>query len=222
MLITLLASGQQKDLREINVKAPQYASVHFESLDEFISTAVEYPADAKKLGAQGTVVVGFKVTTEGKIKDYKIVNSVCHSIDNAVVRALDITNGKWNPGTVNGEPAEMYKEISVVFQASKNADFIALAREYIIKANDLLFYKNQPQKAIKYLDKGITLLPNEEALLASRSLCRYQLGDMNGAERDWARIKLLSQNSEIQSNFELAKNFESLDGYDKMLSELAK
>lgn len=222
MLVATFAFGQKQDLDEFKVTAPMYGSVHYETLDEFLTTAIEYPADAKKIGLQGTVVVGFTVTPEGKIKDFEIVNSVCHSLNNEVIRALAVTDGKWSPGTVESEPMEMYREISVVFQTSANTDFIALARDCIAKGNDLMFYKNQPKKALRYFDKGITLLPNEEALLTSRSLCLYNMGDINGAEKDWARIKLLTQNNETETNFELAKNYELLEGYEKMLNVLAK
>ncbi len=222
MLIAAFAFGQKQNLDEFKVTAPQYGSFHYESLNDFINTAIEYPADAKKIGMQGTVVVGFTVMPEGKIKDFEVVNSVCHSLDNEVIRTLAVTDGKWNPGTVDGEPAEMYREVSVVFRTSENVDFIEMAREYIAKGNDLLFYKNQPKKALKFFDKGITLLPNEEALLASRSLCRYEMGDMDGAARDWARIKLLTQINEAETNFKLAEKYKAMKGYEQMLTELAK
>lgn len=222
MFVAAFAFGQKQDLNEIKVTAPVFGSEFYESLDDLLIAATEYPADAKKFGKQGTVVIGFTVTDEGKTENFEIVNSVYSSLDNEVIRILAITDGKWKPGTVDGEPADMYKEISVVFQAQKNADFIALAREYITIGNELLFYSNNPQKASRYFDKGITLLPKEEALLTSRSLCRYMMGNIDGARQDWNRIKLLSQTNEVRNNLELAENYKSLEGYKEMLAALSK
>lgn len=47
------------------------------------------------------------------------------------------------------------------------------------------------RKALKHFDRGINILPNNEDLLIARSLCRMKLGDPEGAERDWTRLKEL-------------------------------
>ena len=95
MLVSALVYGQKQDLSEIKVTAPVYNSEVYKSLDEFMTVAIEYPADAKKQNRQGTVIIGFTVTTGGETADYKIVNSVYHSLDNEVIRALSVTDGKW-------------------------------------------------------------------------------------------------------------------------------
>ena len=222
MLIAAFAFGQKNDLQEVKVTPPSFHPNFIPTLYEYLEAGIEYPAVAKKSGWQGTVVIQFVVTAEGNVTDFYLVNSVSKEIDNEVIRVLETTNGRWNPGTADGSPVAMEKEISVAFKISPNADFVALAKDYIKKANEYIFVKNQPQKAIKYLDKGIMLLPNEECLLASRSLCNYEIGNMESAQRDWQRIKYLTEKNESETNFKLADNYEELSGYKEMLTELAK
>lgn len=108
MFLTTFAFAQNQDLKEIKVTAPQYRSVFYKSLDDLTTSAIEYPTNAKKLGKQGTVVIGFTVTAEGKTENYETANSVYSSLDNEVIRTLEITDGKWIPGTVDGIPANMF------------------------------------------------------------------------------------------------------------------
>lgn len=222
MLIAVFAFGQKQDLLEVKVTPPTFRPEFIPTLNEFLLAGIEYPAEALKAGWQGTVVIRFVVTAEGDVSNYNIVNSVTNDIDNEVIRVLESTSGKWIPGTANGNPVDMDKEISVVFQNSPNEDFVAMTKDYINKANDCIFVKKQPKKALKYLDKGIMLLPNEECLLTSRSLCKYEIGDLDGAQRDWERIKYLTEKNETETNFTLDDSYAELTGYRVMKSKMGK
>jgi len=123
----------------------------------------------------------------------------------------------WKPASVNGEPVAMVKEVSLVFKLHKSNDFRLMAKNCSDKGNKMLFIKKDPQKALKYYDMGITLLPNEESLLAARGLCKYELGDEEGARRDWNRIKTLIENGNIPTEPDyLTDDFRELKGYDTM------
>ena len=139
------------------------------------------------------------------IKDYEVVNSISTDVDNEVIRILETTNGRWKPGTVNGNPVEMKTEVLVSFFLSSEEDLIKAAKNYQKKADKIMLEKNNPKKALRYYNQGITLLPFEESLLAMRSLCHYEMGNMENAEKDWNRMKSISKNynNEFKSvNFE--------------------
>jgi TonB family protein len=193
ILIAAIATAQNQELKENKVTPPSYKGEAPISINEYLQKRIEFPAAELKWGRQGTVVIGFAVTPEGKLKNIEVINSVSNSIDMEVIRVLKSTDGMWTPGIINGEPAAMSNEISVVFKLYPEDNFIELAKKYMRKGNEALFVKNKPDKALKYFSRGITLLPNDENLLAIRGLCKYKLGDENGANSDWDRSKMLAK-----------------------------
>ena len=78
--------------------------------------------------------------------------------------------------------------------------------------------KQSPKKALKYFDKGITLLPKEKSLLALRGLTRFELGDKDGALRDWTRIKTLGG----FEGSEYIESYSGMKGYAEMTRVLEK
>jgi TonB family protein len=207
MLVVAFAFGQNQDLQEIKVTAPQFHSELFQNINDFLLSGIEYPVESIKAGNEGTEIIQFVVTPKGNITDIEVINSVSDNIDLEVIRLLEISSGKWIPGTANGEQVAMKKEISIVFKISQKSNFVAQAKSYLIYGNKMLFVKNRPEKALKYFDKSVKLLPNEETLLAVRGLCKYEIGDTVGAQSDWNRIKLLSTKSNFESLPETALIF---------------
>jgi TonB family protein len=222
MLVAAFAFGQNQDLQEIKVTAPQFRSDLFQNINDFLLSGIEYPVESLKAGDEGTEVIQFVVTPKGNVTDIVVINSVSEIIDQEVKRILEITSGMWTPGAVNGEPVAMEKEISVVFKISHKSDFAAQAKGYLEHGNKLLFVHNRPEKALKYFNKGVTLLPNEETLLAVRGLCKYEIGDNEGAKLDWNRLKILADKNAAKSLIESAVNYTQLSGYNEMMTIVNK
>ena len=150
-----------------------------------------------------------------------MVNSVSPECDREVMRILEATNGKWKAGTTNGNPAEMETEVSVVFCQGSVKNMVATAKNYQKKGNKWLMEKNNPQKAVQYYNRAIVLLPNEESLLAMRSICYFQLGDENQAFADCERIKYLVQKNGNVDVFEnLAHINQNTAGYNELVETL--
>ena len=209
MLAALFAAGQNKELKEIDVKAPMFHSALYDNINDFLLSGIEYPTEAINAGYEGTEVIRFTVTPDGKVTDIKVINSVCNAIDREVIRILSITDGMWIPRNEKGEPVAMVKEVSLKFQINPTSDFVAMAKRYLTKANQMFFIDRQPKKAMKYLDKGINLLPYDETLLVVRGMCRYELGNETGAQNDWNRI---TDNGKIDIN-EYTAQLEEIKGY---------
>jgi TonB family protein len=222
-LTAVVVFGQEQELNEIQVTAPQFQSEIFYSANDFLEHAVEFPAKSKNAGLQGTEVIQFTVTTDGDITDFIVINSVSPEIDQEVIRILEVTNGKWAPGTVNGKPATMGKEVSVVFKNNPAINFVDLANKHLQKGNQALFIKDQPEKALKHFNQAINFLPNDETLLAVRGLCKYKLGDETGANRDWDRSKLLAKRNGTTIDIEnLAISPDNSSEFDEMIRSLIK
>ena len=218
-----IATGQNLELKEIEVTPPAFKGEFPNSVNEYLQSRVEYPAEELKWEKQGTVVAGFVVTTEGKLINIHIINSISQAIDMEVIRALKSTNRMWTPGIINGEAVEMPNEVSVVFKLNPQVNFIELAKKHMQTGNQALFVKDQPEKALKHFNRGINLLPNDETLLAVRGLCKYKLGDETGAHRDWDRSKLLAKRNGTSAEIEnLAKIPDNSQEYDEKLRALIK
>ena len=191
----------------------------FPSIENYLAENANYPEVDKHQFNQGTVVVRFIVTPMGEVSDIEIINSVSEEIDNEVIHTLISTNGMWKPGNNNGDPVAMEKEVSVVFRLEDSKySFNDLGKKYFSQGAEILFMKQSPKKALRYFDKGITLLPNETGLLALRGLSRFELGDKDGALRDWTRIKNLGG----QQGIGYIENFIEMKGYTEMIKSLEK
>lgn len=191
-LIATATLAQNQNIEEIDVHAPQFTGTNYHSLNDFLAKNIEYPYKMRDARIQGTVVIECNVSANGKLKDFKVINSVAPEFDNEVIQVLKTTDGKWNPGKVNGNPADMKTEISVTFYLESMEELIQTAKNYNQKGNEWLFVKNNPKKALKFINCGINLLPNEKSLLAMRCLCNLKLGNLEEAEMDKERIKILA------------------------------
>jgi len=233
MLLSVIAFGQiqtPKMLQEIKCTPPQFTGVDkavsvlqgnkYPSIEEYLMKNMVYPEVDAADATQGTEVVQFVITPRGDIGDIKIVNSVSKQIDSRIITILKTTNGMWKPGYNDDKPEAMEKEISLVFKISELSyfDFYHWAKKYFVKGNELLMAKSNPQKALKYYDKAMVLLPNDKALLVQRGLARYEVGNREGALMDWTRVRNLGG---VESETFL-NNFNSLKGYADLVSTLGK
>jgi TonB family protein len=235
MLAAGFAAGQQQHISEIKVTPPQFAGIENALkvqgnsqnalIDDYLTINVNFPDRAKSWGFEGTEVVQFTVTADGNVTDFKIINSVCSEIDNEVIWALTQTNGMWLPGYNNGEPVDMTKEVSLAFcldkEASKSVQqiFSEKATHYFTSANKTLFEKHNPKKAIKFYSFGLNYLPYDKSLLLMRGMCRYELGDKEGATEDWTRMSSLGGEIDMSKYMTQIKG---MKGYDELVTILNK
>ncbi len=231
-LIALTGAGQETDenyFNESNTTQPRFLGsqsfvndeLTMESVQVYLTKMLEYPQKSLECFQQGTEVVEFIVTADGKPTAFNIVNSVCQEMDEEVIRAIKTTNGKWVPGTVNGKPADLKQEISVIFTIYSYEEYMENAQKIVQKGNHYLFVHNKPKKALKYFNRAITLLPNEECLLVARSLCRYAKKDFYGAENDWKRMKVLARkNNKVPDMALYTKQISKLEGYEEMMKSI--
>lgn len=206
MLITAFALGQNpksvegKELKEMTTTPPDFTGIKAsanlnnwstDNLQKYLMSVLEGPALSVTDGAEGTEVVQFTVTSQGKITNLKVLNSVSDEIDREVISAIRQTEGMWIPGKSNNNPVDMEKEVSLVFISADNSGkstsehFTNLAKDFYSKGNTAIFEKGNAKKAVRYYSMGIRYLPHDPGLLYMRGLCRYETGDKKGAVEDW-------------------------------------
>lgn len=231
MIISAIALGQDQKSRmmeEIKVVPPKFTGVaravpvieenrSVSELEGYLMNNVQYPQDAYDRHKQGTAVVSFVVTPNGEVEDFHIINSVSPEIDQEVIRVLQTTNGMWMPGYNNSNAVSMEKEVSVLFRINPNNNFIHETQKIFVHGSKLMFIKDKPKRALRVYDQGVVLRPNDKSLLLMRGLTRYELGDKDGACRDWTRIKTLGGESDYYLD-----EFCEMKGYADMIQILGE
>ncbi|WP_461488409.1 TonB family protein [Pontibacter sp. HJ8] len=81
---------------------------------KYLGTHVRYPAEAQRNGASGLVVIGFKVSPDGSLKDFTVRKSAGPMLDE---EALRVVRGmpNWLPGQKEGVAEEMTAFVPVRF-----------------------------------------------------------------------------------------------------------
>ena len=86
------------------------------ALQQFLASTVIYPVIAQENGIEGTVIVQFIIDEEGSVTNVEVLESSGEvSLDKEAVRVIKAMP-KWNPGTVNGEPAKFQYQIPITFR----------------------------------------------------------------------------------------------------------
>ncbi|WP_321997154.1 TonB family protein [Draconibacterium orientale] len=223
---SLFAQDVKSNLEEIKVTPPRFTGIvqtveiseedDFVSFEKYLINNLKYPQEVISNGAEGTELVRFEVTANGKLSSFEVLNSVAPEIDEAIHDILLTTCGMWKAGETNGEPRSMTKEVAIEFKwkqfesLNQTKDFDELAKHYMTKGTEQLLLKNNPQKALKFFNHGINYRPNEDCLLMGRGLCKYEMGDKKGAMADWARMQSSGTSDEAVA---ILNDYKNLKGY---------
>jgi len=84
-------------------------------LKAFFKKNLIFPESLKKAGIKGFVFVQFIVDKYGNVKEIKVIKGLHPDADREAIRLIKLTNGKWNPGTRNGNAADMQMIIPIKF-----------------------------------------------------------------------------------------------------------
>ncbi|WP_028979156.1 energy transducer TonB [Sporocytophaga myxococcoides] len=88
------------------------------SLEKFIRENVKYPEEGLKNKLEGKVFVQFVVDSTGKIIKPRIIKGLGYGFDEEVLRVFQLMPD-WNPGWVDGKPADYIRVMPVEFLLSK-------------------------------------------------------------------------------------------------------
>jgi TonB family protein len=80
-----------------------------------IQSNVKYPKEAKEDGVEGIVIVSFRITENGAIKNIEIDKGADERLDNAALDVME-TLRPWYPAEVDGKPTEIDLKVIVTFR----------------------------------------------------------------------------------------------------------
>lgn len=80
----------------------------------WLAKNIVYPPMAAEKKVKGRVVVQFVVLSDGSIGETKVIKSVDADLDKEAVRVVKAMP-KWNPGTVNGKPVNVWYTMPINF-----------------------------------------------------------------------------------------------------------
>ena len=93
---------------------PEYPGGGLPEFYNYLNKQIDYPAQARDYGIQGTSVIQFAVMKDGTV-DKVTVHVSSHSLlDKEAVRVIK-SSPKWIPGKINGKPVNCYYIIPVRF-----------------------------------------------------------------------------------------------------------
>ena len=79
-----------------------------DGLMKYIAKNLEYPELAKEEGIHGMVLVSFVVDDKGNVVNVETLNKkIGYGLEEAAMKVIRSTSGKWEPATVNGTKVKM-------------------------------------------------------------------------------------------------------------------
>jgi TonB family protein len=91
---------------------------------DFLYQHINYPAEAKTQGIEGTVVIQFVVDKDGTLDDVKIIRDVdggCGLEAMRVVQLMNTLDERWTPGYQKGKAVKVQYNLPVKFKLDNNS-----------------------------------------------------------------------------------------------------
>ncbi|MEX1003249.1 MAG: energy transducer TonB [Crocinitomicaceae bacterium] len=88
-----------------------------DAMEQFISSHIKYPPEAKAKNIQGKVYVQFVVEKDGSISEIKIRRGAHQLLDDEAVRVIKLMPD-WKPGSMRGKKVRVRYTIPITFGLS--------------------------------------------------------------------------------------------------------
>lgn len=88
------------------------------ALMRYLMSNIQYPQEARKSKASGTVLVKFVIDKDGSVVDAEVIRSVHPAIDKEALRVVS-SMPKWKPGYQRGKPVRCRFSIPLHFTYQK-------------------------------------------------------------------------------------------------------
>jgi len=82
---------------------------------KWVNSQLQYPEKAKEEGIQGSVLLQFKVNTDGSVSDVKVLRGVSRDLDLEAVRVVS-SSPNWEPALFDGKVVPVIYTFPVIFQ----------------------------------------------------------------------------------------------------------
>jgi periplasmic protein TonB len=87
----------------------------YNAMMAFVKQNMKYPANARRMGVEGTVYLGFVVNKDGTITDVTVLRGIMTECDNEAVRVIKAMPA-WKPGRQNGRLVNVRYTVPLKFR----------------------------------------------------------------------------------------------------------
>ena len=112
-------TGQSVSYSLISEK-PTFNGADAGEFSKWVAENLKYPKEAYEDGISGRVMVQFTISTDGSVRDVKVLRGVHELLDNEAVRVIS-SSPKWEPGIQDGKPVNVTFQFPVVFKLTDPA-----------------------------------------------------------------------------------------------------
>ena len=140
------------DLKQVVTQAPEEEEKVFDMVEQmptfpggtnelmkYIADHLKYPTIAQENGVEGRVICQFVVSSDGRVRDAKVVKTLDPYCDKEAIRVI-MSMPKWIPGKQNGKAVSVKYTVPIVFRLPLNPQLHSRSATYI-KRNGLLIRK---------------------------------------------------------------------------------
>lgn len=108
------------DFEKVEVK-PEFPG-GTKSLGAFILKHIQYPVEARRMGINGDVLIGFTIEKDGSLNSFSILKGIGGGADQESLRVIKLSPN-WKPGMQKGQPVRVRHAIPVSFQMRSDVGF---------------------------------------------------------------------------------------------------
>lgn len=113
----VLKEESDEDVVFMVVEQPAEYPGGLEAMMKFIVKNMKYPAQARRMGVEGSVFVSFVVDKEGKISDPQVIKGISTDCDQEALRVIK-QMPPWKPGKQNGKAVKSRFVLPIKFKLS--------------------------------------------------------------------------------------------------------
>lgn len=101
------------------VEQQPYYDDNGQSLMQYLSANLRYPAICEEQGVQGRVLLQFVVELDGTLSDIKVLRSPDSHLTKEALRLVQSAPGTWHPAKQNGRPVRSRLTVPVIFKLKR-------------------------------------------------------------------------------------------------------
>ncbi len=113
--VTLSVPSEEEEEQNDDSEVAEFDDDQYIDLQDFITQNLIYPAKAKQANLKGKVIIQFTVKANGKLANFKIIQSLSPECDAEALRVLKLSEGKWKVAEKKSKAIDSTQEIEVVF-----------------------------------------------------------------------------------------------------------
>ena len=132
-----------------------------QAFGEYLGKNIRYPAESRKRGVQGKVIISFVVEKDGSLTGTYIARGVDEYINKEALRVLNLSP-KWTPGTQNGKLVRVAYAVPIAFTLENGG-----VKPFQLRTGAVLEHNNSNDQVtsktglVSKSDSGNTLVINQ-------------------------------------------------------------